>query len=99
MEIVIEIDDKLYERISYLEPRSSTILDRLLRAVQKGTPLPKNHGRLIEADKVVSQLANAIPYMIFDSKDEAYVEGLQRAKIEIDDAPTIIGAEVDDDDE
>lgn len=39
MKIVITIDDKLYERIKYLEPKADTILDRLMKAVQSGTPL------------------------------------------------------------
>lgn len=40
MQIVIEIDDKLYKRIKYLEPRADTMLDELMRSVQNGTPLP-----------------------------------------------------------
>lgn len=51
------------------------------------------HGRLIDADALVSELAKAIPYIIGTEIDSAYVEGLGRAKIEVDDAPTIIEAE------
>ena len=40
MQIVIDIDDKLYNRIKYLEPRTDTMLDELMRSVQNGTPLP-----------------------------------------------------------
>ena len=40
MQIVIKIDDKLYNRIKYLEPRADTMLDELMRSVQNGTPLP-----------------------------------------------------------
>ena len=43
MKIVIDIDDKLYDRIKYLEPKADTMLDRLMRAIQNGTPLPKGH--------------------------------------------------------
>ena len=40
MQIVIKIDDKLYNRIKYLEPRADTMLNELMRSVQNGTPLP-----------------------------------------------------------
>lgn len=50
MQIVIDIDDRLYNRIKYLEPKADTMLDEFMRSIQKGTPLPKGHGRLIDAD-------------------------------------------------
>ena len=40
MQIVIEIDDKLYKRIKYLEPKANTMLDELMRSIQNGIPLP-----------------------------------------------------------
>ena len=42
MQIVIDIDDKLYNRIKYLEPKANTMLDELMRSVQNGTPLPND---------------------------------------------------------
>ena len=42
MQIVIKIDDRLYNRIKYLEPKADTMLDRLMRIIQNGTPLPAN---------------------------------------------------------
>lgn len=56
--------------------------------------IPTPHGRLIDADAVIDELARAIPYFIDDSVTSAYVEGLGRAKIEIEDAKTVIEAEV-----
>ena len=48
MEIVINIPDDRYKRI--LENNS---MDHYLKAaVRNGTPLPKGHGRLIDADKL-----------------------------------------------
>jgi hypothetical protein len=52
MQILVEIDDKLYNRIKYLEPKADTMLDVLMRSVQNGTPLPKGHGDLIDADEI-----------------------------------------------
>lgn len=53
MQILVEIDDKLYNRIKYLEPRANTMLDELMRSIQNSVPLPKGHGRLIDADAVL----------------------------------------------
>jgi hypothetical protein len=39
MQIVIDIDDKLYKRIKYLEPKADTMLDELMRSIKSGTPL------------------------------------------------------------
>ena len=58
--------------------------------------LPEKHGGLIDADSVIDELARAIPYYIDDTITEAYVEGLGRAKIAIEDALTVIEAEGDD---
>lgn len=52
MKIVITIDDKLYERIKYLEPKADTILDRLMKAVQNGTPLPKGRWHATEDEEI-----------------------------------------------
>ena len=51
IEIVIKMDEKDYERIN-------TIVDMGLgtnvdEAIKNGTPLPKGHGRLIDADRIV----------------------------------------------
>ena len=54
MQIVIDINDKLYDRIKYLEPTADTMLDKLMKSVQNGTPLQKGHGRLIDAGYKVS---------------------------------------------
>ena len=51
MKIVIDIPDKKYESLKMME--SDTIDWRLgvvEKAIINGTPLPKGHGRLIDAD-------------------------------------------------
>lgn len=53
MKLIIEIDEKLNERIKFLEPHGETMLDNLLRAIQNGTPLPK---RLISIDTIIETL-------------------------------------------
>lgn len=57
MQIVIDIDEeyiKQIDRIRFLiggkEDRSLQI--NVINAIKNGTPLPKGHGRLIDADKL-----------------------------------------------
>ena len=52
MQVVIDIDDKLYNRIKCLEPKSNTMLDGLMRSIQNGTTLSRGHGRLIDESKI-----------------------------------------------
>lgn len=64
--------------------------------IGKVVEVPEPHGRLIDADRLINELAKAIPYAIVSPTDETYVEGLSRAKIETEDAPTVIEAEGED---
>lgn len=62
MQIVIDISDKAYGLLKYFE-KSLGLNDKkdsnddlktaLMRAVINGTPLPKGHGRLIDADAII----------------------------------------------
>ena len=59
MQIIIDIPESVYKgicsdsEIMYSSMRcGKTLFDTLLRAVRNGTPLPKGHGRLIDADTV-----------------------------------------------
>ena len=71
MQIVIDIDDMAYKFVqgtSFVEDESTmfeqTNADRkktlllfdILDAIKNGIPLPKGHGRLIDADKTISKI-------------------------------------------
>lgn len=81
MQIVIEISDEDYKDIienglcGY-----SSVRENVSNAIKVGTPLPKNHGRLIDADKLKSM------YSINQGNFNTVV-GIQKW---IDYAPTII---------
>ena len=81
MQIVIEIPDEEYIRICD-EPCTELGL-----AVRNGTPLPKGHGRLIDADKINDSNINAVK-----RNGKIYVE-LSDFQDLIDNAPTIIEAD------
>lgn len=51
MQIVIDIDEELYEAYKDRPPMlGDTGMDMIAQAIANGTPLPKGHGRLIDAD-------------------------------------------------
>ena len=59
MQIVIDIDEKAYALLSALV-ETNTDTDTIHKAIVKGKVLPKGHGRLIDADAVLSKIEN--PY-------------------------------------
>ena len=51
MKLVIDIPEDVYKRTTfYKEFRDLSDCVTVLKAIDSGTPLPKNHGRLIDAD-------------------------------------------------
>ena len=90
MEIVIKISEEDYNNI---EPflNGQTIkggfnLFKVLEMVKNGTPLPKGHGRLIDADKL--ELDDG--YSNYDGYYHKYSQS------QIHNAPTVLEAEVKD---
>ena len=81
MQIAIDVSEKLacegFER-----PFTEEEKNVLIKAIGNGTPLPKGHGRLIDADRLRSM------YSINRANFNTVV-GIQKW---IDDAPTIIEA-------
>ena len=56
MKIVIDIDDNDYNEIkedSEKFRKKDMVIPRLYKVIISGTPLPKGHGRLIDADAVL----------------------------------------------
>ena len=94
MQIVIEIPDKKYEALKMLE--SATIglhLGVVEKAIINGTPLPKGHGRLIDADAI--HLGNPIR-AIAQSKEDwmfGYIDAIEDAIDVLDGAHTIVEAD------
>ena len=60
MKIVIDIDDLLYEYISKGRDLSPQQYDKIELAIVDGTPLPKGHGKLIDADKLMELAYNCV---------------------------------------
>lgn len=105
MQIVIDIDDKVYGLLKYFEnglglndkkDDNDDVKTALMRAVLNGTPLPKGHGRLIDADVFEKRLMDARSYYIGEKADDfdlRFAAGLKSAAERLVDAPTIIEAD------
>lgn len=87
MQIVINIDDEDYKRIQDIPDVFNSLTSRTYSAIKNGTPLPKGHGRLIDADDLYENTE------ICHSDIDGYA--CVRWK-DINDAPTIVEAESED---
>lgn len=95
MQIVIDIPDRIYKRQGYLNIIDSDILRN---ALKNGTPLPKGHGRLIDADELKKVYDERITYLYtLNKKDnpsrEAKICATNWCVNTIDELPTIIEAD------
>jgi hypothetical protein len=64
-------------------------------AIKNGTPLPKGHGRLIDADELSKRLVNASMFYrgeTADMFDTRFADGLREADIKLSEAPTVVEA-------
>lgn len=52
MKVVIDISEEDYAETMYKKQYSPREMDWIDRVIAKGTPLPKGHGRLIDADEL-----------------------------------------------
>lgn len=83
MQIVIDILEDDYRKVQ--DGRASVSMMR--KAIRNGTPLPKGHGRLIDAD--------ALEYDITSLESDSDVQFECIDKQDIADAPTIIEADAE----
>ena len=86
MQIVIDIAEGTYQRLIEQEQLYIADLNECIMAVPNGTPLPKGHGRLIDADKLKKTKHDIyIPEINYRHRC-VHVEN-------IDEAPTILEAD------
>ena len=84
MQIVIDIDDNLYTRLFDNGDEYVADMRRACVAIRNGTPLPKGHGRLIDADKLEPK----------ETAPEAWYSPMWGFELDdIEDAPTIVEAD------
>ena len=100
MQIVANIDDNLYTRLFDNGDIDAVDMQKGCAAIRKGTPLPKGHGRLIDADALKKYIDDCD--CCVGCEDESYGcadkckcpdyldEGMERI---INNQPTIIEAD------
>ena len=95
--MIIDIPDISYKWVKTVMNRECAILyDEIYQAVNDGIPLPKEHGRLIDADEFEKRLMSARSYYIGEKADDfdlRFAAGLKSAAERLVDAPTIIEAD------
>ena len=93
MEIVIDIPEEEYALCK--RQWDTECLDTLMIAVKNGTPLPKGHGRLIEAKPIHDELMRSYRASEKDYPElgKDYRVGLSNAMDLLNNAPTIIDAD------
>ncbi len=84
MKIVIDIDDNLYTRLFDNGVDNYDDAVDMAKAIRKGTPLPKGHGRLIDRDSLELDCDWSDYYDGFSAYSESQVRL----------APTIIEADM-----
>ena len=85
MRLIIELSDETYDKVinpdNWYNPNSA--IKDIVNAIINGTPLPKGHGRLIDADRLLKEHGDDIT-----NWEEPF--GVQNNNIST--APTIIEA-------
>jgi hypothetical protein len=90
MKLIIDIDEELYEAYKGRPPMLGDAgMDMIAQAIANGTPVPKGHGRLKDADYI------KLFSIEHDSWNGVEYEGVIKVVpvIAIDNAPTIIEAD------
>lgn len=110
MKLVIDIDEKKMELVIKIHEKDYQLIKdghvpfAVLDSIRNGTPLPKGHGRLIDADEFISTLEDASKRhkykelligdcLTVDDVFKAVIESLQNKGLAEGDAPTIIEAD------
>ena len=89
MQIVIDIDDNLYARLFDNGVDHYDDAKNMATAIRGGAPLPKGHGNLKDADKIIHELNE------MKVQGETFTTAVNFAKILMREAPTIIEADTE----
>jgi hypothetical protein len=104
IELVIKIPEELYEAYKGRPPMLGDAgMDMIAQAIANGTPLPKGHGRLIDANAFILKLEDASKkqkykeliiddILTVDDVFKAIIESLQNEGLAEGDSPTVLEA-------
>ena len=89
MHIVIEISEEDYKEVRKDTYSGTSFENRVFSAIDNGTPLPKGHGRLIDADSLIKAIEEKAKRL----SNADTINGLYGAVALIFDEQTIIEAD------
>lgn len=93
MKLIIDIPEKAYK----LRLTNPVWYDSNIdKAIRNGTPLPKEHGDLIDRDHMIARLETASKFFggeHTDAFDERFSQGLKEAAIKVAEEPTVVEAD------
>lgn len=97
-ELVIKISEKTYNALTHSEFDAKLIVDEMRKAIVNGTPLPKGHGDLKDANELKKTYDERITYLYtLNKKDnpsrEAKICATNWCVNTIDELSTIIEAD------
>ena len=97
MQIVIDVPDEDYKRIKDMPDAFNSLTSRAYKSIKNGTPLPKGHGRLVDADKIsrvnYAEEDNLTGYGMTYDEMGAYNDGINDMYRRVKNAPTVIEAD------
>ena len=101
IELVIKVPEHCLEELKRIELNESNegVVFHTIKCILNGTPIPKGHGRLIDADAVVDEIDSYIDSMAYSylyllrEEQSQREHGMVFARDIVCDAPTIIPAE------
>lgn len=93
MQIVIDIPENIYEYYKNKYPKNCARLTFVENALLEGTPLPKGHGRLIDADAMNEQYYSIYTDAMNCSNKPSDKYLLDKWSVCLDTSPTIIEAD------
>lgn len=92
MKLVIDISEEKYEWIKKNNPNAD--INSIVGAITNGTPLPKEHGRLIDEKKLL-EMTNSYKSELGRLKADPFVRcGIETVEGFIKDMPTILEGDV-----
>lgn len=97
MQIVIDIPKEQYENLAKIVNSGKEPLGYCERVVMRGTPLQMGHGRLIDGDKLFSDMQNGIYAGLYEEGYEKYghILNMDDCLEEVEAADTIIQADME----
>lgn len=82
IELLIKIPEEIYKASQIIDAKYEDVVQIPLEVIVNGTPLPKGHGRLIDADKYRKDMQESREFNFFATLD------FQQTIIEANEAET-----------